>query len=241
MINQKINSKIVTLWDKYFEGMEDVYAPLFYDNLKTGSLLFIGVNPSFSVSGYKSVMKDTEYADLDPEKFFTWRNISSTLKYVDDCVTVERYAKEKYKQYFKRMNDIANAVGLPWHDIDTFLYKETSQKDFIKRIYDKSKLNSFAKDQLEIFKEVLEDSKPKVIVVANAFASGIIQEEFKDQLSFDEERGYHLLKLSEVKTPIFFSSMLTGQRALDVGSYERLLWHIKQAVNYSPTPRLISR
>lgn len=89
MINQKVNSKIVVLWNKYFEGREDVYAPLFYDNLKTGSLLFAGVNPSFSVSGYKSVMKDTEYADLNPEKFFTWRNISSNLKHVDDCVAVD--------------------------------------------------------------------------------------------------------------------------------------------------------
>lgn len=237
MINSKINSKIVALWNRYFEGREDVYAPLFYDNLKTDSLLFVGVNPSFSVSGYKSVMKDTEYESLNPGVFFTWKNISSNSKYIDDCIAVERYAKEKYKQYFKRMGDISKAVGLPWYDIDTFLYKETSQKDFVKRIYDKSKLNSFARDQLEIFNEVLESSKPKVIVVANAFASGIIQDEFKDQLSFDEERGYHLLELSEVKTPIFFSSMLTGQRALDIGSYERLVWHIKQAVIYPSTPR----
>jgi len=26
--------------------------------------------------------------------------------------------------------------------------------------------------------------------------------------------------------PIFFTSMLTGQRALDNGSFERLIWHI---------------
>jgi hypothetical protein len=33
--------------------------------------------------------------------------------------------------------------------------------------------------------------------------------------------------------PIFFTSMLTGQRALDKGSYARLIWHIKYALRLS--------
>ena len=46
MRNEEINSKIVTLWNKYFKNDQDVYAPLFYDEFKKGGLLFVGMNPS---------------------------------------------------------------------------------------------------------------------------------------------------------------------------------------------------
>lgn len=32
-------------------------------------------------------------------------------------------------------------------------------------------------------------------------------------------------------TPVFFTSMLSGQRALDNGSKERLIWHIGKILN----------
>lgn len=41
---------------------------------------------------------------------------------------------------------------------------------------------------------------------------------------WDEELGTYTYK----NNPFFFSSMLTGQRALDNGSFERLVWHIKK-------------
>lgn len=230
--HSKINNKIVDLWNKYFKGREDVYAPLFYNELTTGALLFVGVNPSFSPRGFNSVLKDTEYKDINPETFFTWKNISSNPKYIEDCLVIDRYAFDKHS-YFKRMEDISKRLDIPWYHIDTFLYRETSQKDFISKIYTKSKLNDFGRDQLEIFKELLHDTKPKAVVIANAFASGVIQQEFKDKLSYSKEKGYHHLILNDVSIPIFFTSMLTGQRALDTGSYERLVWHIRKAVTNS--------
>jgi hypothetical protein len=45
-----------------------------------------------------------------------------------------------------------------------------------------------------------------------------------------EERGFHWLTKSGKRIPVFFLSMLSGQRSLDRWSYERLIWHIKQAV-----------
>ena len=46
---------------------------------------------------------------------------------------------------------------------------------------------------------------------------------------FDEEIGtYRIVNNSSLEgTPVFFSSMLTRQRALDLGSLERLEWHIR--------------
>ena len=128
------------------------------------------------------------------------------------------------------MHEMADAIKLPLQHIDVFLYKQTSQNDFLSRIIHKGKLNEFGEAQLAIFDEVLKIIEPKVVVVANAFASSIVRTHFKDALTFDEKRGFHVLSLGNRKIPIFFSSMITGQRALDTGSYERLKWHVRQAV-----------
>ena len=50
---------------------------------------------------------------------------------------------------------------------------------------------------------------------------------------FDEKLGTHkIVNNSDLdNTPVFFTSMLTGQRALDKGSFERLNWHINFVLN----------
>jgi hypothetical protein len=47
--------------------------------------------------------------------------------------------------------------------------------------------------------------------------------EFRDEFGTNVITNEPILK----NVPIFFTSMLTGQRALDNGSYERLIWHMK--------------
>ncbi len=92
------------------------------------------------------------------------------------------------------------------------------------------KLNQFALDQLTIFKDALLAVKPKCVVVSNAFGSEIVREYLKSDLQWDEKRGFHWFTQGNVKVPMFFTSMLSGQRSLDRWSYERLVWQIKQAV-----------
>lgn len=227
IINSKINKKIILLWNKYFGDDSSVYSPLFYDDLKTRSMLFVGVNPSFSASEIKKIIKGTEYEHIHPETFFTWKNVSSNLNRINDCVLIDRIGSEKYKRYFKRMDDISKTLGIPWHHIDTFLYRQTDQQDFLKLIHNKSKLNQFAHDQLEIFKEVLETSDPRVIVVSNAFASKTIKKYFGESIVYNHEHGYHILHIGSKAIPIFFSTMI---KTLDTGSFERLVWHIKQSL-----------
>lgn len=115
-------------------------------------------------------------------------------------------------------------------------YRMTSQSKFKKLIYiDKreTELNTFARKQIMLSKQLIKIMQPKLIVVANAFASTLFNEEmYKHKIHFDEDKGYHLLELdpNKPKTPVFFSSMLTGQRALDNYSFDRLHWHIKKAL-----------
>ena len=44
--------------------------------------------------------------------------------------------------------------------------------------------------------------------------------------------GCHIGNIDGRSVPIFLVSMLSGQRALDVYSYQRLKWHIKRVLNH---------
>lgn len=230
MKNSDINQKIIALWNKHFAGNTEVYAPLFYDELHKDRLVFVGMNPSFSARGFKTILKDTEYADTDMVSFFKWQNISSNPKLIDDCIKMENYAYQNYSQYFGRPIEIAKKVGLEWQHIDLFLYKETSQSDFMNRVRSKGVLNEFGMDQIKLFEEILVQIEPRCVVVTNATASEILREYIKNDLSWDAEHGFHWFTRGGKKIPMFFTSMLSGQRALDRWSYERLVWHIDQAV-----------
>lgn len=230
MRNKEINSKIIALWNKYFQNDVDVYAPLFYDEFKKSGLLFVGMNPFFSTRGFKTILQNTEYKDMDPATFFKWSNVSANPALIDDCINVENYAYANYSLYFGRPVEIAKKVGLDWQHIDLFLYKETAQNSFMARITDKRKLNEFALDQFALFEEILTKIEPHCVVVTNAFGSEILRKHIKNDLTWDEERGFHWFTKPGKKIPMFFSLMLSGQRALDRWSYERLVWHIAQAV-----------
>ena len=230
MRNSSINQKIIALWNKYFKDVPSVYAPLFYDEFKKNAIVFVGMNPSFSVRGFRTILADTEYWQIDPVTFFKWGNVSGNLALVDDCIKIENLAFKKYPQYFGRPTEISEKLGVPWQHVDLFLYKETSQADFMKRIHEGKKLNQFALDQIALFEEVLVQAEPRCIVVTNAFGSELLREHIKDDLVWDGERGFHWFTRSGKKVPMFFSFMLSGQRSLDRWSYERLVWHIGQAI-----------
>ena len=230
MKNKRINNKIIKLWNKYFEDDKKVYGPLFYDNFKKDTILFVGVNPSFSSKGFKSILKDTEYEKINPEKFFKWSNLSKNPKLINDCINVENYAYKNYISYFARPAEIADSVSLDWQHIDLFLYKETNQSSFMSRILEKGELNQFGLDQLAIFKDVLKATSPRAIVVTNAFGSETFRKYLANDLVWDKKRGHHWFSGGGKKVPIFFSSMLSGQRALDRWSYERLKWHIGESL-----------
>lgn len=227
----KINEKIATLWEKHFGNSDEVYVPLFYSDFTKDSILFVGLNPSFSKQGFKRLLKGTEYESIDPDKFFKWKNVLSDPAYVEKYVGIDKISYDRYSSYFKILRIIAEKAGAPWEHIDLFLYRHTSQKQFLPLIMTGNKLNEFGKDQIKLFTEVVNVAQPIVIVVINAFGSELVREYFEDDITFDDRFGYHHLVLADGrKVPIFFSSMLTGQRALDRWSQERLVWHIRQAV-----------
>ncbi|MBN1253284.1 MAG: hypothetical protein JXA16_14185 [Bacteroidales bacterium] len=214
----KINQNIIDIWDKYNVSER---VPLLYPDLKTETILFVGLNPSFSLKGFKKILKDTEYEkELDSlDEFYSYRDFKKDK--IKDYQNIEKYSREKHP-YFKRFHEISIFLNTGWEHVDLLLIRNTNQKDIEKLI----KLHKdFINEQICLVIELIKMLNPKTVVIENAFASKLIQDKLK--LDFNNNYGTYLI---DKKIPVFYSGMLTGGRALDLGSLERLKWHIKYCI-----------
>lgn len=222
MNNTQINEKAFAIWENFITEETDVLIPLIYTPLKKQSLLFIGLNPSFSISGFRSTLKGTQYQNINPSEFYAWRN-----RHILDWKTayaIEDLFRQKYA-YFNKFKDLSKHTNLDWEHMDLFFHRETSQNKFKDSIHSAKQIIEFGRHQLELSKQLIVACEPKIIVVANAFASDILVNEFN--LVFNENFGYHQTEVNNELVPIFLASMLTGSRAMDKYSYQRLKWQLK--------------
>lgn len=223
MENGKINEQILEIWKKYPQGKRPILYPLF----KKNGILFIGCNPSFSNRAFAKIRKGTKYEGIDIGKELTKREMLTEED--KEFLVWEQAEAIKKCEYFKRFKEISKETGLEFQHIDLFFFRETNQERAKERIFEKDKLSTFAKSQLKIVVRIIEEVNPKVIVVANALASGIINN--SDLFSINKEKfaedGFDRVKVRYEEIPIFFSSMFSGQRALDTHSFRRLKWQIK--------------
>lgn len=224
MYNELI-TKYENIINKYkIEDLENVlkrgYVFQYDENEKDADLLFIGINPSYV------------------EKYEKGQSFSGS------------YSRSRERSYFKPFADISDQLTKSnleyngvWTHIDLLIFRETNQK-FIDKLIKTTKGCEFIMEQLGIAKKRLKHIAPKVVVVSNTKARELIgKDRFKNnktgeeygvwmglEFEFDEEFGVHkVLNIPELKDTYFvFSSMLSGQRALDIGSRERMIWQIKK-------------
>jgi hypothetical protein len=226
MPNKLFNKSILRLWSETFYNEEGILAPLVYPVLNTNQLLFIGINPSFSEKGLLRCLKDSKYADLNLTDFYRWNNENEFD--LNTAIAIEMLTKTNYP-YFRKFQDISEYCGLKWDHIDLFFFRETNQvraKSIIFKNKSEKEFTKFAEQQLALSKQLIENINPKIIVVANALASRIFKNYF--ECKFDDSLGFHRAKINNKEIPVFLASMLTGQRAMDNFSYQRLKWHINQ-------------
>jgi len=226
-----VNQKIVELWGKWEKKLrnidEHLPVPFLYSGkLRRNALLFVGLNPSFLPDLYNPI-----WGHIEPKTFAGWSNCIEIDK-VQQAIERENVKRRKYRRYFGVFQDISKKVGAVWEHIDLFFYRKLKQDDFKRQIYENDSLTEFVLCQLRLSKELIHELQPRIIVVANKLASDIFCEEWK--LKTDEERGYDLAFVSGKNTPVFLGSMLSGQRALDIYSRKRLIWHIKKAIKEIP-------
>ena len=107
----------------------------------------------------------------------------------------------------------------------------------------------YYKEMFELFLKYLVLTQPKVIIVANAFACRVLcrdtdlklcEPEYdnfyknaKYSLVTNDQFGGYTFSTKGFKTQLYFSSMLSGQRALDNGSKDNLSWMVKNYLRHN--------
>jgi len=230
---ETVNKKYLSLWKEFFQKNDlTKHWPILYGDFASNPLLFVGMNPSFSEIKTEEMKQTLVWEDTDPteekKKIIQRQHLEA----------IGRGKSDPY-QYFRPIIDIAETVGYgeKWEHLDLFVARDKNQKRFSEKLgislNDKYVKSEFGQKQVEIAFDIMNEIKPVAIVIVNAFACNIIRNNQKfPQISNREfeKYGYHHVILNNIKTPIFFSGMLSGQRALDNGSKERLKWHIKMAL-----------
>lgn len=223
-IEKDYAEKVLRIWDKYDmipilneKGCEYRKSPLLPQFIECDSVLFIGCNPSFP-NGSKIYKHDIE--------FYTKKE------------------DEKDIQYFEKIKEIVDYCKISsWSHLDMCFIRETNQKIIEEMTY---QYIDFIHDQLAISFDIIEKSKPKLIVVTNALASEFFGKKkpkhkgldtiwkgyrLDFNTDFDNEIGTYKIDIDGKIIPIIFSGMISGQRTLDIGSFERLKWQIKMILD----------
>ncbi|SFF46985.1 hypothetical protein [Sunxiuqinia elliptica] len=203
-----LKSKFDDLFENTSEAIEH-YANRGYwitKETNNNSVMYIGLNPSYPHQDYQ---------------------MSERLFYDEYQQTCYAYFKQIERFHDKLEYDVS------WTHYDLLILRETKQS-VIKKLSRKPDVREFIKKNLELSKYVIENSNPKIIVVANTFSRELLigSEWCGYSLYWDDIVGTFRFSKGTLlsDTPVFFSSMLSGQRALDRGSRDRLLWQIQKTL-----------
>jgi len=215
-VYQEYHEKIVEIWkivekNDYFIEKEIYKKAFVQDTLNKNGILFLGVGASLA-AGFED-----------------------TCETKDDLVQYETIKGREKWPYYKKMGKIAEYAGFEdnWSNIDITLFRETKQ-EILQPFFKKTP--NIMSMQLELAKKMIIAAEPIIIIASNTLVRDVLQNN-RDQSNvesgfadeFSEEYGTPIIKSPDKLEgkPIFYTSMLSGQRALDNGSYERLKWHIK--------------
>ena len=214
MTTDDINREIIALWSKQFGSADrEVRWPLICPEPIQNGLTVVGCNPALPKSGYYKV------PIFLPD--------STTDQQIGILAAHDADARKKY-HYYKPSIRLARDLGLELEHVDLFFYRESEQEKLLRLIHKTDEcLNDFGKRQVELAVHLIALSRPKIILVANAFAARIFKEYFGLRELDDE--GLHWVELDGYRTPVFLSGMLSGGH-LDNHTPERLVWHMRRTL-----------
>lgn len=196
------------------------------------------------ISKCEDIMNETfnKILNYDEEKF-----LEKEFKKIEKKRNKISKSCEKLLNAFNEMYKIERKKSGPYVIFcDLFCYADGTQDNIKQAIeknkeIDRKKLREYIREILRLY---IEYYKPQMIVVTNAYASHLINESVNKKFNDDEEligfdnkeidndylsiNDYSKMFTGEKKVPIVFSSMVSGQRALDKYSYIRLKNRIKE-------------
>lgn len=223
----RINQQLRMLWKEVIESdawpnhenkLPKLWPLQYPTEIETPTLVFIGLNAAYTIRDQKA----THEEEITDSRILLDPNGRSILCGGDtECPE---------SPYFGAFNKFIEDTQLPsWTSVDIFAVKHTDQS-LVKQVLGlDDKWTDFANKQFQIFMELLAMIDPPVIVVPNAYASRKLHVKLNVS-EMSPEYGCHFMPLNGRQVPIFFSSMLTGQRAMDVYSRERLIYQVRKMI-----------
>lgn len=244
MENEEANKQIIKLWRDNFEEISKIYPdrnprwPVLSPDFKKDTILFIGINPSGdtdSKSNKEFLIKDFE-------------NLENKDK-IEEIIRIEKKNiwEKGYGKYFAPFEKISKELfGKEdnFNHLDLYFLRLRSSKNFINLLEeDVKRKEKFFEPQLNIsINLILNNIKPKIIFVANKNASEKIKEKFNigesKQDKFFQEHGFYEIEINGKKVPLFLSGMISSARSIDDYSLERVIWHIKRAIEWVDKGRI---
>ena len=158
-----LNPKLEKIWSKYY-GNENSIAPMFPETVLKNEILFLSLNPSLS-----TVIKDIEYGNTQPKP---WRFLNSNISYEEN----------KSVPHFKKFFQIQNEINKNWTFLDLLYIRKSKQLD-IENSYKEEK--EFILHQAKLTLEIIEEIKPKLVIVTNSFADKILHDKNQNILNFN--------------------------------------------------------
>ncbi len=219
-------------------------------------ILILGINPAGNENDAKSEdnttylysLDETDIKDRTYNKYYKpiftllsdatnncvkwdWCNLSECdlEKLIEDDNKLQGH-KEKISSYYQEYKGKKYSLCMG----EFFYYHETSQSNFLELVdtnNDNYKNHYSSMLEMHIKSIVEKGHEIKAILIPNATASRNLYDEMRTKCCESEKDKYPSCvnyKFENQEYKIFFSSMLSGQRALDVFSRDRLCCDLKQ-------------
>lgn len=226
-----LNDQIDAIWEGLSVGNPNLLLPLYLESLEEKDLLFVGMNPSFSKGAMEKWFKKNGW-NVHPEEYYLWSNKHAFC--AEREALTRAHSRASYPFFRQHHNLISHLDSPSWCHLDLFPYRET-QQTILKELCAANP--AFSDACLTVFDKALREISPKMIVIWNKGAADIFFERYERE--FNRDVGTYHVNIADRRIPVFASSMVTGRRALDTYSRERLFWHINKAFSSLDRPRPI--
>ena len=199
-------NRLNTIWDNCSASDIKNRGYCIESSLPKNGILFLGMNPSFKNG-----------TEENGNRFYP-------------LLMTDKSNVGNHLNYWNKLLETAEKLGesqLCHHDL--FFVRERNQAAVLNLI-DDAAWKKFFNEQLQMSEEIVKAAEPRIIVVVNAGVSNLIKAKhvfgFNPTPYWWEKLGVDMLQINGKDTPILFTGMLTGQRAIDNGTYNSLMWHI---------------
>lgn len=216
-----VDLKLEKIWSVRYKEKDKIIAPLYQIEILKNEVTFLSINPSLPPNGR-----------VDATKGFYPHPPYAMIDY-------KREKKEIYP-FFRKFYEIGEALNQPWTMLDLLYERESTQVE-LEIKYNPKSINEcdkfFLLNQIKLTFEILENVKPKVVVISNAGSDKLIHQNLKNLNIIQElpceENGF-IYKLNGIpfisNESKFLGSPQHFNRSKKDGRLEKLVNEIKRVI-----------